>query len=293
MLVRFRRPWSVAPSVLPWVFATVLFTVVGVSVLRPSANLPVATAAGLLLAWVMGSLADWLIFWRKSHPRLPNAVPEVFTTVFLLALGVGVINAVLSPAWYRSTARLRLRRAAPDRGAVGNATAGFPVFDPQLVESQRDVIRSENTLRSVIDDLDLNRQWGWRYSGGSPLPPSWTLAYLKRRIEVRRIPGTCLIEIRVWSEKPEEVAKLANALAETYRKHQRDQRPASLRQAVTIEAEILDHAIPPSSPVPYNTLNQLSSWTLIALCLAFAAGGGVSRVLSQMLGAHSSKLLGP
>ena len=47
---------------------------------------------------------------------------------------------------------------------------------------------------------------------------------LKGRMDLRPVRNTSLIEIRVMSEKPDEAAKIANTIAEVYKKHRQDQR---------------------------------------------------------------------
>ena len=292
-LVGFRRKSPESADVLPSVFMIVFSVVVGVSALKSSANLAVATADGLLLAFVVGGVADWFLFLRKKYPETPNTFPAVFMIVFLSVVGLGVLHAVFSTKWYCSTARLRLRPATPDRAGLGTAPGGYAAYDPQLIKTQGDVIRSEDTLRPVIEDLDLNRQWGARYSDGTPLQTSWTLASLKRRIEVRRVPDTCLIEIRAVSEKAEEAAKLANSLAKTYRGYLSDRLVASAQETTAIQADVLDHGVPAASPMRHHELAQLVSYALMGLCLAFAAGGGALWVASELVKADRRKLLGP
>jgi len=292
--VAFRRKAPMVTDVLPWLFVIVFFVVLGVSMLKSSVNLAVATAAGLLLAFVVGGVADWFVFLRKRYPETPNVFPAVFITVFLLVVGARVLDAVVSPEWYRSTARLRLRLATPDRVGLGTAPGSYAVYDPELIKTQCNVIRSEKTLRAVIEKLDLNRQWGRIYtSDGSSLKTVETIKWLKHRIEVRRIPGTCLIEIRVFSERAEEAARLANALGETYRDHLRDHPVASPQEPAAIQAEILDSAVPAASPMLQYTLKPLISWALAGLCLAFAVGGVVAWNVSGLVKAQSRKLLTP
>ena len=110
---------------------------------------------------------------------------------------------------------------------------------------------------------------------------------------MRRIPGTCLIEIRVFSERAEEAARLANALGETYRDHLRDHPVASPQEPAAIQAEILDSAVPAASPMLQYTLKPLISWALAGLCLAFAVGGVVAWNVSGLVKAQSRKLLTP
>ena len=116
---------------------------------------------------------------------------------------------------------------------------------------------------------------------------------LERTIEVRRIPDTCLIEIRILSEKAEEAARLANALGETYLNHRRDHPATSPQGPAAIEVEVLDHAVPAASPMRHHELKQLVSYALAGLCLAFAIGGKVMWGVSEIVEARSRKLLRP
>ena len=296
VLVGFRRKPPMSADVLPSVFVIVFSVVLGVSALKSSANLAVATAAGLLLAFVVGAVADWFMFLRKKYPETPNVFSAVFMTVFLLVAGVGALDAVLSTKWYSSTARLRLRLASPDRAGQGTSPGGSAVYDSQLVQNEGDFIRSEDILRPVIADLDLNRQWGKRYSYGNddtPISTKQAIALLKKRIEVHRIPDTCLIEIRVRSDKAEEAARLANALAETYRGHRRDHPATSPQGPIAIQVEVLDHGVPAASPVGHYELEQFVSYALVGLCLAFAVGGKVMWGVSEILAAQRRKLSRP
>jgi len=274
-----------SPDVLPLVSTIVFSVVLGVSALKSSANLAVATAAGLLFAFVVGGVADWFLFLRKKFPETPNIFPAVFMTVFLLVAGVGVLDAVLSTKWYCSTARLRLRVASTDRAGQGTWPGGSAVYDSQFIKTEGDFIRSEAILRPVIVDLDLNRRWGKRYSNGSDdtaISTQQTLALLKARIEVRRVPDTCLIEIRVQSDTAEEAARLANALGETYRDHRGDHPATSPQGPAASQVEVLDHAVPAASPMRHHQLEQLASYGWVGLCLAFVVGGKIMWGVSEI-----------
>ena len=86
------------------------------------------------------------------------------------------------------------------------------------------MIQSEVILGKVIEDLDLNNEWGKKYANGERLKTSETIAMLKGRIDLRPVRNTSLIEIRVFSEKADEAAKIANAIAEAYKAHRLEQR---------------------------------------------------------------------
>ena len=291
VLAGFRRRPPVCGDILPLVFIIVFSLALSFSALESSVNLAVATAAGLLLAFVVGGVADWFLFLRQQYPEAPNVFPAVFMAVLLLVTGVGALDVVLSSKWYSSTARLRVGLASTDRVRQGPSPGGPAVYDSHLFGNEGDFIRSEDILRPVIDDLDLSRQWGKRYNYGTPVATQQTIAHLKERINVRRVPGTCLIEISVQSDQSEEAAGLANAIAATYRAHRRDHLAAYPQASAAIQVEVLDHAVPAASPEGHRELEQLVAYALGGLCLAFAAGGGAVWTVSEIAKAKRKSLL--
>jgi hypothetical protein len=138
----------------------------------------------------------------------------------LALLGVGLLVIVLgvrlalSPRIYQSTARIRVERELPDGPADPRASTGF---DPYFIQTEFEVLQSEVVLGKVIDALDLNREWGIKHAGGGLLKTRETAALLRSRLDFRALSNTSLIEIRVSSEKPDEAARIANAIAEAYR----------------------------------------------------------------------------
>ncbi len=291
VLVVFRRKCSSRSEVLPWLFMIVFFAVVGIGMVVDSAGLAVATAVALLLGFVVGGVGDWFVFLRRSHPEAPDVFPAVFMIVFILVVGWGVISWVLSSEWYASTARLRLRMATPGGETPGTASAGSPIYDPQLVTAECDVILAESNLQGVVKELNLTNEWGNRYNGGGPLQTSWALGALKRRTAVHRIPGTALIEISTQSEKAEEAARLAELLAERYRDRVGVHRVSSRQKPIVIQPEVVDTGVPGTDPAPKYVCLQLISCVFWGLSLAFAAGGGAVWVVSWLVKARGRRLL--
>ena len=97
-------------------------------------------------------------------------------------------------------------------------------YDPYFIQTEFEVIQSELVLGKVIEQLDLNREWGKKYAGGERLKTSESIALLKGRIDLRPVRNTSLIEIRVYDWKPEEAARIANAIAEAYMAYRLEQR---------------------------------------------------------------------
>jgi capsular polysaccharide biosynthesis protein len=280
VLIAGREKAPTGASVLPDLFMIVFFVVVGVSLFRPAGNVAVAVAWGLLLGFVVGGVADWFAFVRARYPGDLIVFAPVFITVFLLVVAVGDCDVALTPAGYRSAVRLRLRMAASKHAGIGTGPGGTVVYDPLLIKTQSVAICCEDVLRVVIHEQELSRRWGKRYSDGTPMGMSWMVESLKRRIYVGRVPETCLIEIRAWSEKPEEAAELADAVARTYRDLQEGKLAVSQKERPAIRAEILDSAAGAATPVPCSQLGQLISYAQAGLALAFVAAGGVLRAAS-------------
>jgi capsular polysaccharide biosynthesis protein len=149
----------------------------------------------------------------SAPPRFPA---EILFFVWLLVALVTTLVTFSLPESFSSTTRIAIERdqadisGLVDRGTVCN-------YDPYYLQTQFECIQSQGVLSKVIEDLDLNREWGKKYAGGDRLKTSETLTLLKNRTDLRPVRNTSLIEIRVFSEKPEEAARIANAIAEAYR----------------------------------------------------------------------------
>jgi uncharacterized protein involved in exopolysaccharide biosynthesis len=144
-------------------------------------------------------------------------------------LGIGLLLVVLgvrlavSPTLYQSTARIKIERDQTDISGLGDQR-GNPSYDPYFIQTEFELLQSEVILGKVINDLDLNSEWGKKYANGDRLKTSEAIGLLKGRIELRPVRNTSLIEIRVFSEKADEAARIANAIAEAYKAYRLDQR---------------------------------------------------------------------
>ena len=88
---------------------------------------------------------------------------------------------------------------------------------PLFIQTEFELIQSEVILGKVIEDLGLNDEWGKKFADGESLKIQETMEMLKGRIDFRPVRNTSLIEIRVYSEKADEAAKIANNIADGYR----------------------------------------------------------------------------
>jgi capsular polysaccharide biosynthesis protein len=121
----------------------------------------------------------------------------------------------------------------------------------------------------VIEDFDLNKEWGKKYAGGDKLRTTESMELLKCRMDLRPVRDTSIIAIRVFSERPEEAAKVANAVAEAYRAYRREQPSQSGM------VEIIDTAKPGLRPVRPNKPLNIALGILMGVFLGLVVGGGV------------------
>jgi capsular polysaccharide biosynthesis protein len=196
----------------------------------------------------------------------------VFVAVFFCVVITSTVITFLLPESYASTTRVVLRQEPSEGEAARKPEAPASVlgsYDPYFIQTQFEVLQSQAILGKVIEDLDLNRVWGKKYAGGASLKTSETLGLLKTRLELRPVRNTSLIEIRAFSDEPAEAAKLANAVAETYR---------DWSQSHKIMVEIVDRAYPGVRPVRPNKPLNIALGVIIGMFLAVVAGAGMAGI---------------
>jgi len=133
-------------------------------------------------------------------------------------LNIVGVRLAIGHTLYQSTVRVKLERDLMD-ASVQAGQRGTVGCDPYFIQTEFELIQSEVILGKVIDDLNLNTAWGAKYAGGGRLKTMECINLLKARLHIRPVRNTSLIEIRVYDEKAEEAARIANAIAEAYRAH--------------------------------------------------------------------------
>ena len=163
----------------------------------------------------------FLDYWRIIRIR-----KTVILAVFLLVVITATLVTFILPESYSSTARIKVERDQSDITGMMGDRSWASSYDPYFIQTEFEVIQSEVILGKVIEDptLDLNRVWGKKYANGEPLKTSESMMLLKGRMDLRPVRNTSLIEIRIFSERPEEAAKIANAVARAYKDHRLEQR---------------------------------------------------------------------
>ena len=141
----------------------------------------------------------------------------VFVTVLVLVLTASVVITFLLPESYASTARLKVEPEQENLFGGASPSETAPTYDPYFIQTTFEIIQDPIVLSKVINQLNLNGDWGKRYNGGVPLDTATTMKMLKQRLSLDTIRNTRLIEITVYSEDKNEAAQIANAIVQSYR----------------------------------------------------------------------------
>jgi serine/threonine protein kinase/capsular polysaccharide biosynthesis protein len=219
---------------------------------------------GLCAALAAGALA-FAILLRLRKSRLPRGFLPLFLLIFLLVFGAAALITALLPESFVSVARIKLTPNTPESTET-NASPSIPgTYDRHFMRTECEVIQSEEILGPVIRDLALNQRWARRFPGSQRFKTAQTLALLKSRMHVQPVSDTSLIAIHVYSEKPDEAAKLANAIAQSYLENN------TLGRS---QVEIVDQASPALRPIRPNKPLNLALGVFLGLVLGTVAGAG-------------------
>jgi len=160
----------------------------------------------------------FLDYWRIIRIR-----KTVILAVFLLVVITATLVTFILPESFSSTARIKVERDQSDIATLsGQQSLG--IYDPYFIQTEFEVIQSEVVLGKVIEAMNLNERWGKKYNGGQKFTTTETMVLLKRQIDLRPVRNTSLIEIRVFSENPEEASQLANKISLAYQEYRLEQR---------------------------------------------------------------------
>src|ERR1035437_9445326 len=170
----------------------------------------------------------FLDYWRIIRIR-----KTVILAVFLLVVITATLVTFILPEAYSSTARIKIDKDQPDISGM-TERGGVASYDPYFIQTEFELITSEVILGKVIEDLDLNKEWGKKYAGGDRLKTSEVITLLKGRIDLRPIRNTSIIAITVYSDKADEASKIANAVAEAYRNHRLEQRKSLSNNGIEV-----------------------------------------------------------
>jgi capsular polysaccharide biosynthesis protein len=196
--------------------------------------------------------------WSAKLPRMSptRAFATVFLAVFLFIFLSSALVTFMLPETYGASARV----VAPD-------AADLQVF------------QSAELLKEVSQQLNLPETYAARYGEKKPLEDKRVEDFLRRSVQVRRLAGTDLIEIRVYSRSPAESVQLANEIAGTGARQARHG-SGSFR--------IVERAVPPIRPSRPNKPLNLALGAVVGIFLGTMAGGVGARLAVGFEGPRST-----
>jgi capsular exopolysaccharide synthesis family protein len=182
------------------------------------------------------SKLHFLDYWRIIRIR-----KTVILAVFLLVVITATLVTFILPESFASTARIKVERDRSDIQGFMEPQA-ISNYDPYFIQTEFEVIQSEKVLGKVVDEMNLIVEWGKKYAGGERLKRDEAITLLKGRMDLRPVRNTSLIEIRVFSEKPEEAARIANAIAYAYKDYRKEQKTKMTMGGIdTLAAHYQEH----------------------------------------------------
>ena len=181
----------------------------------------------------------FLDYWRIIRIR-----KTVILAVFLLVVITATLVTFILPESYSSTARIKVERDQSDITFSDPMSMRGVGYDPFFIQTEFETILSERVLGKVIQDLNLDEDWGKKFNNGQRLRTSDTLTMLKGQVNLQPVRNTSFLEIRVFRENPEEAKTLANAIAQAYQNYRREQRKElSMNGILALEARVKEHQV--------------------------------------------------
>lgn len=143
---------------------------------------------------------------------LKNRYGMIILTFLLVVLTAAVITYVM-PKMYESKVLVQINPYGQKSEAL-RVGGGGGLMTRQFFQTEFAIIKSEETLRKVNDQLKLSRRWG--------MSEKDTLGVLSAVVNTRQEMGTDLIEISVRHGKREDVKLIAEQVAKSYGQRRSD-----------------------------------------------------------------------
>ena len=162
-----------------------------------------------------------LDYWQVIRNRFP-IILLTFCLVFVTAVAV---THVL-PRQFLGRAALEIIQDEDDLTVFANRMGGADFASLNFIQTQFEVITSQQTLYRVIDQLGLVERWNTGTRNGA-------YQRLHKRTDPSARRNTNLIDIEVYADAPDEAAELANAIAEHYSIRRQEEDDTRAQKAVT------------------------------------------------------------
>jgi polysaccharide biosynthesis transport protein len=191
---------------------------------------------------------------RNFYMRIIRHQLPIMVVFFILSMTLGVIYLLVTVPTYVATASMMIdTRKAQLLDPQTSQRNSEPNVDIGMVQTQIELLKSQNVSRAVIKELHLTDDpefiggrpgflsalIGRIFSLFSPPPAPPTESQLTRRVlavfegkrTVTRVGQSYVMEIGVQSTNPEKAAKIANAIANAYIDDQLEAKYEATRRA--------------------------------------------------------------
>jgi polysaccharide biosynthesis transport protein len=165
----------------------------------------------------------WSVLWAGKWTI-------ALTTIGAVALAAAFV--LLAPHKYTATTQI-LIDPMDLRAAQNELAPAIPQSDAAVlqVESQARVITSDNVLRRVVAELNLDQDPEFSHGALAQQHPAIAaLNELQKHVQVKRAERTYVVDISVTSTDPAMAARIANAIAQAYLTEQTEVRADAARQ---------------------------------------------------------------
>lgn len=132
---------------------------------------------------------------------------------FMLAAGVTYVM----PKSYESTATIEIRPRARNASPTTST--------PQFFSTEFEKIKSRNSLKKVVESLDLTEKWD--------MDEEQILQILRGKIMTENIRGTDLVSLKVRQTNREDARDIAASVANTYKEYRAELEGKSVEQSVS------------------------------------------------------------
>jgi len=146
------------------------------------------------------------------------------------------------PEQFASSTAMKVERDQSDIEELQGNGLKYNQYDPYFLFTEENTIQSEAILSNVVERLNLNSEWGKKYNEGQPLKNAESIAILRRQLDVKQRRNTTIIDVKAFSDSPTEAARLANAVAETYKQWRFDRGSRLVKAGVAeLENQLKEH----------------------------------------------------
>lgn len=158
----------------------------------------------------------FLDYWRIIKMRW-----VLILIVFILVVLAAAVTVYFLPRQYFADVQMQVK---PDSAVFqvfgSNKGGGSDRIDPQFVESQFQILRTKDILYPVIENLNLADKWTY---DGQKLPEEILYHKLLKKLDLKQIRNTNLIDIGVYAYTPKLSSDIANNIALVYQAARRDE----------------------------------------------------------------------